>query len=131
MDKLVDQLFIFHGAGDIQVFPGNYTEYRLSEDKRDFEKEIVENKIIEESKTVSDKNKIKLTYKERLELETLNKDIEKLETEKNKLTDLLQTVSTNHEELMNSGIRLTTVVELLDQKGNRWLELSEKEQQSV
>ena len=131
MDKLVDQLFIFHGAGDIQVFPGNYTEYRLSEDKKEFEKEIIENKLIEETKTVSDKNKIKLTYKERLELENLNKDIEKLESEKNKLTELLQNASSNHEELMKSGIRLTTVVELLDQKGNRWLELSEKEQQSV
>ena len=131
MDKLVDQLFIFHGAGDIQVFPGNYTEYRLSEDKKEFEKEIIENKTIEENKTASDKNKIKLTYKERLELENLNKDIEKLESEKNKLTELLQNASSNHEELMKSGIRLTTVVELLDQKGNRWLELSEKEQQSV
>lgn len=131
MDKLVDQLFIFHGAGDIQVFPGNYTEYRLSEDKKEFEKEIIENKVIEENKTASDKNKIKLTYKERLELETLNKDIEKLESEKNILTELLQNASSNHEELMKSGIRLTTVVELLDQKGNRWLELSEKEQQSV
>jgi len=131
MDKLVDQLFIFHGAGDIQVFPGNYTEYRLSEDKKEFEKEIIENKLIEEIKTVSDKNKIKLTYKERLELENLNKDIEKLESEKTKLTELLQNASSNHEELMKSGIRLTTVVELLDQKGNRWLELSEKEQQSV
>lgn len=131
MDKLVDQLFIFHGAGDIQVFPGNYTEYRLSEDKKEFEKEIIENKLIEETKTVSDKNKIKLTYKERLELENLNKDIEKLESEKNKLTELLQNASSNHEELMKSGIRLTTVVDLLDQKGNRWLELSEKEQQSV
>ncbi len=131
MDKLVDQLFIFHGAGDIQVFPGNYTEYRLSEDKKEFEKEIIENKTIEENKTASDKNKIKLTYKERLELENLNKDIEKLESEKNKLTELLQNASSNHEELMKSGIRLTTVVDLLDQKGNRWLELSEKEQQSV
>ena len=131
MDKLVDQLFIFHGAGDIQVFPGNYTEYRLSEDKKEFEKEIIENKTIEENKTASDKNKIKLTYKERLELETLNKDIEKLESEKTKLTELLQNASSNHEELMKSGIRLTTVVDLLDQKGNRWLELSEKEQQSV
>ena len=131
MDKLVDQLFIFHGAGDIQVFPGNYTEYRLSEDKKEFEKEIIENKLIEETKTVSDKNKIKLTYKERLELENLNKDIEKLESEKTKLTELLQNASSNHEELMKSGIRLTTVVDLLDQKGNRWLELSEKEQQSV
>lgn len=131
MDKLVDQLFIFHGDGDIQVFPGNYTEYRLSEDKKDFEKLIVENKIIEESKTAADKIKIKLTYKERLELENLNKDIEKLETEKNKLTEQLQTGGTNHEELMNSGTRLTKVIELLDEKGNRWLELSEKEQQSV
>ncbi len=131
MDKLVDQLFIFHGDGDVQVFPGNYTEYRLSEDKKDFEKLIVENKIIAESKLSSDKNKIKLTYKERLELETLNKDIEKLETEKNKLTEQLQTGGTNHEELMNSGIRLTKVIELLDEKGNRWLALSEKEQQSV
>ncbi len=131
MDKLVDQLFIFHGAGDIQVFPGNYTEYRLSEDKKEFEKEIIENKTIEENKTASDKNKIKLTYKERLELENLNKDIEKLESEKTKLTELLQNASSNHEELMKSGIRLTTVVDLLDQKGNRWLELSEKEQQSV
>ncbi|GDX51696.1 ABC transporter [Bacteroidota bacterium] len=131
MDKLVDQLFIFHGDGDIQVFPGNYTEYRLSEDKKDFEKLIVENKIIEESKTAADKIKIKLTYKERLELENLNKDIEKLEAEKNKLTEQLQTGGTNHEELMNSGIRLTKVIELLDEKGNRWLELSEKEQQSV
>ncbi len=130
MDKLVDQLFVFHGHGDIQVFPGNYTEYRLSEDKKEFEKEIEAHRTVTASKIEAEKNKIKLTYKERLELEKLNKELAQLEEEKNQLTEILQSGNSDHEVLIKSGSRLSDVIELLDLKGNRWLELSAIEEQS-
>ncbi len=131
MDKLVDQLFIFHGEGNIQVFPGNYTEYRNAEDNAESLKiqEAIQPSI--EQKPVAEKPKIKLTYKERLELETITKEIEKLEAEKNDLTNQMQSENLNHESLQQNGIRLSVVIDQLDQKTNKWLLLSEKEQQSV
>ncbi|MEI7801353.1 MAG: ABC-F family ATP-binding cassette domain-containing protein [Bacteroidota bacterium] len=130
MDKLVDQLFIFHGKGDIQVFPGNYTEYRNTVDAKGYEREIEPEEIISAKPETIEKSKIKLTYKERLELEKLNKELEKLEEEKIKLTEVLQSGISDHEELMKSGSRLSDVIELLEQKGNRWLELSAIEEQA-
>ncbi|MGZ4035094.1 MAG: ABC-F family ATP-binding cassette domain-containing protein, partial [Bacteroidia bacterium] len=109
MDKMVDHLFVFEGEGVVRDFPGNYTEYR---DKKESEEKIQRKEISQNAKSESIETlvvtenkkeeeattKKKLSYKEKLEFEQLEKDIAKLEEEKAKITDLLNAGSNNHED---------------------------------
>ena len=129
MDKVVDHLLVFKGDGDIQDFPGNYTQYRswiqLQPNQPKESKEI---KVEKEVKTTSDNNtqqKRKLTYKEKRELEQLEIDIEKLETEQRELEEALCSGTLSVEELTEKSKRLPILKEELDEKSMRWLELSE------
>lgn len=137
MDKMVDHLFVFEGEGVVRDFPGNYTEYR---DKKELEdkiqrKEESENKTPEMSaipiavaatkQTESAVAKKKLSFKEKFELEQLEKDIASLEAEKIKTTELLNASSDNHEDIIEWSNAIEKIISDLDEKSNRWLELSE------
>lgn len=133
MDKMVDHLFVFEGAGVIRDFPGNYTEYR---DKKDAEekvqkKEEPEKLVNKEEKAatapVAEKvsAKRKLSFKEKAEFEQLEKDIERLEKEKNELTAKLSAADQQQEDLLKWSERIGIVIAELDEKSFRWLELSE------
>ena len=134
MDKMVDHLFVFEGQGKVNDILGNYTVYRkkLKEQQQDIRdgKEVVETvkeNIINEEKvekpTPSEKKK--LSYKEQAEFDGLEKEMEDLETEKEHLTAILSNPDASTEELMKAGARIAEVVKLLEQKTDRWLELSE------
>ena len=129
MDKVVDHLLVFKGDGDIQDFPGNYTQYRgwiqLQPNQPKEPKEI---KAEKDNKTAPDNNaqqKRKLTYKEKRELEQLEIDIEKLETEQRELEEALCSGTLSIEELTEKSKRLPLLKDELDEKSMRWLELSE------
>lgn len=133
MDKLVDHLFIFEGEGKIRDFNGNYQDYLdEQEEKRNAAKiaqqapkiEKVEAKAaaMEAPKTVT---KRKLSFKEQHELDTLNKEIPELEAKKMEISSKLSAGSNNHEELMQWSREVEELNALLDEKGMRWLELSE------
>lgn len=133
MDKLVDHLFIFEGEGKIRDFNGNYQDYLdEQEEKRNAAKiaqqapkiEKVEAKAaaMEAPKTVT---KRKLSFKEQHELDTLNKEIPELEVKKLEISSKLSAGSNNHEELMQWSREVEELNALLDEKGMRWLELSE------
>jgi ATP-binding cassette subfamily F protein uup len=136
MDKMVDHLFVFEGEGVVRDFPGNYTEYR---DKRESEEKIlrkeenanaksesVEAAVVVENKKVAETgSKKKLNYKEKLEFEQLEKDIAKLEEEKLKITNLLNTGSDNHEDAVKWSAEIGKIISELDEKSFRWMELSE------
>lgn len=133
MDKLVDHLFIFEGEGKIRDFNGNYQDYLdEQEEKRNAAKiaqqapkiEKVEAKAaaMEAPKTVT---KRKLSFKEQHELDTLNKEIPELEAKKLEISSKLSAGSNNHEELMQWSREVEELNALLDEKGMRWLELSE------
>lgn len=127
MDKVVDHLLVFHGNADIQDFPGNYTQYRnwkSIEDKRVAEETKPEksDKTIEKPKSVE---KTKLTFKEKQEFDALETEIQHLETEKERLTQQLSSGNLSSEELISKSNRISEVIELIDEKTLRWLELSE------
>lgn len=128
MDKVVDHLLVFHGNADIQDFPGNYSQYRywksLEEKQSDAEQktEKAAAKTQEKSKPAE---KTKLTFKEQREFEQLEKEIADLETEKSEITQALSSGNLSPEQLIDASNRVSTVIQLIDDKTLRWLELSE------
>jgi len=131
MDKLVDHLFVFEGDGVVRDFPGNYTQYREWEkEERSNAKEIPATAPTSASAapTPTEVNKPrKLSYKEKRELEQLEQEIAKLEAEKQSIDQQLSSGSLPYEQLEPLTRRVGEVIQLLDEKGMRWLELSELE----
>ena len=134
MDKVVDHLLVFKGQGDIQDFPGNYTQYRAwaerqQEDKNTAPKNDSRTKTPADrkSETTNMQVKRKMTYKEKRELEQLEKDIAQLEEEQRNIEEALCGNLTDVERITTMSKRLAQVKEELDTKGMRWLELSEIE----
>jgi ATP-binding cassette subfamily F protein uup len=130
MDKVVDHLLIFHGNGEIQDFPGNYSQYRTWKNllpKPESEAKRSENseKQIENRKPPVIKTK--LTFKEKREFEQLEEEIESLELEKAQLTSDLSSGKLSSDQLMQASNRISELIRLLDEKTTRWLELSEFE----
>lgn len=130
MDKLVDQIFVFEGNGELKVFGGNYTEYRLAKDLEEQEareagKKAEEIKTITSENTAPQKSKIKLSYKEKLEFEKIEKELPQLEKERDELNEKMNSGISDHEELMKITERMGIVSQQIDAYTDRWLELSE------
>jgi ATP-binding cassette subfamily F protein uup len=131
MDKLADHLFIFEGEGNIRDYNGTYSEYRLEQESKSRElnkirsQEAKENRIAEKVERTVSAEKRKLTYKERLEFERLEKEIEELEAEKSRLENKLSEQGSGHEELKNLSERMDSVLREIETKSMRWFELSE------
>lgn len=129
MDKVVDHLMVFNGDADLQLYPGNYTQYRewkSEEEKRSAQEEKqVKESSEKEKKVQKTTEKTKLTYKERLEFEGLESEIEKLEQEKESLNESLSSGTLSPDELISVSNRIGEVINLIDEKTLRWLELSE------
>ncbi|MBQ9751717.1 MAG: ABC-F family ATP-binding cassette domain-containing protein [Paludibacteraceae bacterium] len=125
MDRVVDHLFVFHGNGEIQDFPGNYTQYRL-EGQNDSNPAKVEKTIAKVEKVKTEKKR-RLSFKEKQELEELEKQMPILEEEKAQLEALLSGGATDPTEISKASARYKEVQETLDMAEMRWLELSEVE----
>lgn len=129
MDKVVDHLLVFHGNAKIQNYPGNYTQYRewkAEEDKRQSEvAKIVKTESESADSRKKEEVKTKLTFKEKREFESLEKEIEELEEEKKLLSEEISSGKLNTDELLSKSNRLTELLNLIDEKTMRWLELSE------
>ena len=132
MDKLVDHLFIFDGDGIISDFPGNYSEYRALVKQQ--EQDIAKQKAVDteksrqntsERKNAEPGNK-KLSYKEKKELEQLEIDLESMENEKKVIEAELSSGNLNPDELIERSNRIGELINQIDDKTNRWLELSER-----
>lgn len=128
MDKVVDHLLVFKGQGEIKDFPGNYTQYRewsaLEESKET--KESRDSKETNKSSYRHDDRR-RLSYKEKREMEQLEKDIAALEEEKKQIEEALCGGTTSVDEITAMSKRLPQLNEELDEKSMRWLELSEVE----
>lgn len=130
MDRVVDHLFVFHGNGDVQDFPGNYTQYRLEakgtstnlEDARKTGYSLE----VKGTKTKTEQKR-RLSFKEKRELEELDKLIPQLEAEKVQLEAMLSGCATLPDEIAEASQRYQEVQEALDEAEMRWLELSEIE----
>jgi ATP-binding cassette subfamily F protein uup len=127
MDKMVDHLFVFEGEGVVKDIVGNYTEYRKKSisEKRELSVTLKEEKPVLVSSEVKPIEKRKLSFKEKIEFEQLEKELEELETEKQTLTENLSNATLSNDDIVFTGLRLADVVKLLEQKTDRWLELSE------
>jgi len=129
MDKIADHLFIFDGSGNIKDFTGNYTDYslKLKADKRKTEKEKKSSKPERPQKKVKEKIK-KLTFKEKRELEQIEQDIDRLESEKSELENEINSGNLPTDELLQKSERLGSIMDTLEEKEMRWLELKEIEE---
>jgi len=126
LDSIVDHLFIFSGNGAIKDFPGNYSSYFEWKKKNDKPVETTETKQKKEKpKGLSDKNK--LTYKEKQESEQLEMEIKALEDEKSEIESQLSSGKLSSDALLEKSNRIGILMLELDNKTNRWLELSEKD----
>jgi ATP-binding cassette subfamily F protein uup len=126
MDKIVDHVFAFEGKGFIKDFPGNYTQYRLWKDGQEKEKEQEKKAAqAQEPKPEANKEKVRLSYKEKREFEQLEKDMADLEDRKAEIIDLMNGKETDFEKLNALGQELEELKGNLEEKELRWLELSE------
>ena len=125
MDQVVDQLFVFQGDGMVKGFMGNYSQYKEYLDaktKEERKERSVQKK--EETRPVKQREKVKRSFKEQREYETLTQEMADLETEKQFLTEALNS-ETDYQKLQQMGNRLQEIKDLLDEKELRWLELDE------
>jgi ABC transport system ATP-binding/permease protein len=131
MDRLVDHLFVFEGEGTIRDFPGNYTQYRLEQQKpeaRNIKNEPAQQKLDNKQSAYTDTSSVakkQLSYKEKREFEQLEKEIPELTKEKELVTQKLNNGDTPFDELQKLSVRIGEITQLLDEKEMRWLELSE------
>lgn len=132
MDKVVDHLLVFRGNADIKDFPGNYTQYRAWKEEQDALKKQEEQALQSKQAVVEEKSrrpekevKRRLTFKERKEFEALDAEIPVLEAEKKELETAMSSGTLSTEELLAKSARITALIEELDEKTMRWLELSE------
>ena len=137
MDKVVDHLLVFKGEGEIQDFPGNYTQYRewsrmQAKDEAEQAKPAKNGNATAESdgagtakRDANFENKRKMSYKEKREYEHLTQEIDALTEEQKKLEEELCSGKLSVEELTEKSKRLPEIKDELDEKEMRWLELAE------
>lgn len=130
MDRCINHLFVFKGNGEIKDFPGNYSEYRAwaaEQEKIKAQNEVAQTVQSTHRNEHSAKNK--LTYKEKLELQALSEEIEKMELEKTNIERIFNGETTlppgSSFDLVSQ--RYSAIKDMLDEKELRWLELSDKE----
>ncbi|MGN6640770.1 MAG: ABC-F family ATP-binding cassette domain-containing protein [Mucilaginibacter sp.] len=123
LDKLTDQLFIMEGSGTIRIFNGNYSSYRYEAEQEKKQAKNVQPGIKTEVKPQPKKNK--LSFKDQKELETLDSEIPKVESQIKELTKQLNSGSVDHEQLSVLAKQIQTLTNELDEKSMRWMELTE------
>ena len=129
MDKVVDHLLVFKGGGEVQDFPGNYTQYREWRSLKSKEENgnAKKREMTKPSRPRPEQQR-RMTYKEKQEFMQLEKDIDALEKEKKLIEEQLCSGNLPIDELTEKSKRLPVINEELDNKEMRWLELSEIKQ---
>lgn len=121
MDKIVDHLFVFRGNGIVEDFPGNYSDYRTYEDSKPKKVSIkVEKEVVTVQKTDTKKH----SFEENREFKKLEKDVERLQKKKTELEDLFSNNKVESDKIVEVSNELQQVIEDLENKEERWLELS-------
>lgn len=132
LDRIVDHLFVFKGNGVVKDFPGDYSTYRHCVAEEEKERKALENRdkpVAAEKpagKQRSDQ-KPKLTFKEKREMESLEKELEELGNERGALEERMNSGTMGHEELAVAAARVNEIIERTDEAEMRLLELMEKE----
>lgn len=126
MDKIVDHLFVFEGETKITDFPGNYTDYRIYESSREPEIKEVAAPSQARADWEENKSKARLSYQEQKEHRNLENEIEKLEKQKETLQNKFATENWDGTEIDKQSIKLQEIMDKIDEKTERWFELSAK-----
>jgi ATP-binding cassette subfamily F protein uup len=134
MDRVVDHVLVFNGDGTTKDFPGNYSQYRewkiLQDMSEKNKQEIVDNQKKVNYKTENQNNrKPRLSYKEKLEFELLEKQIEELEKEKLSIETKLASGTLSSDDIIELSKKHNIIISEIDSKSDRWLVLSEKAEQ--
>jgi ATP-binding cassette subfamily F protein uup len=133
MDKLVDHIFVFEGNGKVRDYPGNYSQYRETR-QSEIALEREQNRLLREAEnrtqTPTNNNneqreKRKLTFNEQREFDHIESDIAKLEQEKENLEKRLSEPNVNHNDLLTWSKRIGELAQLIENKMDRWVELSQ------
>lgn len=139
LDRIVDHLFVFHGNGEVQDFPGDYSTYRHCVAQREKERKaemaaVASRSAVSSSEDTASKNtwrqkeeKRKLSFKEKREMEQLEMDIESMTTEKGQLEAALSSGNLDADAITASAKRLSELTDALDKAELRYLELLEIE----
>lgn len=132
MDKVADHLLVFHGEGRIEDFPGNYTDYRSRQREREAERAATAKAVAAAPKGAApaaerpkERVKGKLSFNEKREFELLGEEIPRLEAEKAAIEAAMSSGSLSTEELIAESERIAALIDEIDVKSMRWLELSE------
>ena len=123
IDRLTDQLFIFEGDGNVHIYSGNYTDYRLEQDE--LRKPVKELQKDSSSKNTLETTKRKLSFKEEKEITDIESTILELETEILELTKELNSEFAGHAELLEISNSIQSKKDKIDGKTLRWLELTD------
>ncbi|KAA5534206.1 ABC-F family ATP-binding cassette domain-containing protein [Paenimyroides baculatum] len=124
MDKIVDHLFVFRGEGEIEDFPGNYSDFRIYEDSA----EPVKDDAPKEKVNWKDNQPKKggLNFNEQKEFSKIEREIKDLEYQKKQIEDGFSNGTVSDDEMISKGLELQKIIETLEQKEERWFELSSK-----
>lgn len=122
MDKIVDALFVFRGEGVVETFPGNYSDFRAYEDSTP--KEKIEKIVVE--KIATEPTKSSLSFQEKREFGALEAEIERLQSRKITIENMFLNVEIAPEDIQKKSEELQEIITSLEEKEERWLELSMK-----
>ncbi len=123
MDKIVDSLFVFRGEGLVENFPGNYSDFREYENSQPPQSKDTK-KVTEKNKPTSQKGK--LSYQEKREYGLLETTIEKLQKKKQTIESQFENNELTVDQISEKSLELQEIIDNLEEKEERWLELSMK-----
>lgn len=126
MDNLVDQLILVEGEGEVNFFNGNYTDYRIALENKENDPAPAPKVQVKEKEVLSVQKGAKLSFKEQKEFEDLEKEMAKLESEKDALIEKLNSGSGDFQVLADWAKEIDILKNTLEEKELRWLELSER-----
>ncbi|MBP6373642.1 MAG: ABC-F family ATP-binding cassette domain-containing protein [Flavobacterium sp.] len=124
MDKIVDHLFVFRGQGEIEDFPGNYSDFRAYEDSADVQQK--EDNKAEKKEWKQQNNTSNLSFNEQKELQKIEREIKDLEYEKKQIEGLFAENKVADDDITSKALALQELIKKLESKEDRWFELSSK-----
>lgn len=126
MDKIVDALFVFRGDGIVENFPGNYSDFRAYENSNPYEQEEISNVKTEVKPVETKSQKNSLSYNEKREFGALEDEIQRLQNQKERIEIQFLNVEIAEKDIAKKSEELQQIIIDLEQKEERWLELSMK-----
>ncbi|WMW78426.1 ABC-F family ATP-binding cassette domain-containing protein [Flavobacterium sp. 20NA77.7] len=124
MDKIVDHLFVFRGEGEIEDFPGNYSDFRAYEDSA--EPKALQSVSTEKSNWKEKQTKAGLTFNEQKEFQKIEKEIKDLEYQKKQIEQEFSEGKVSDDKIEAKANELQKIIQSLEEKEERWFDLSSK-----